>query len=218
MYINDVLKHTVEAGRTEAIIDSIREQGEFQIKLRTFDAYGESEDSNVVVTRYRRHDSSSADTKPIHRTQSDHLIDDVNLNQLRQTQSQGNLGLPTKMDQSTTPDRNEHISPMTSSPSHSNSSESGNRLKSSGSSPHHQEKNELIRKRSPTRAGIMSRFSKSPHRVKGNNVLLNALPIHFTPSPIETSDSIQSALHSNAVSSSMTIPLQNKTSLDPNSL
>ena len=243
MYIDDALKHTIEAGKTEAIIDSIREQGEFRLKLRTYDAFGESEDSNVVVARYRRHDSSSSDTKAIQRTHSDHLMDDMNSNQLRQTQSQGNLTISTKMHKpvemdpqqrseiSTTPDqnqvnRNDHTSPMTSSPSHSNSSESITRLKSSGSSPNHQEKstqNELISrismvKRSPTRAGIMSRFSKSPHRIKGNNVLLNALPINLTPSPIETAHSFQSELHSNAVSSSMVIPLQNKNSLDPNSL
>ena len=69
IYIDEVLKHTVDAETTEAIIDSIREEGEFRIKLRTYDTYGESEDFNVIVTRYRRHDST------IQRTQSDRLVE-----------------------------------------------------------------------------------------------------------------------------------------------
>src|SRR5690349_15262083 len=37
VYIDEVLKHTIDARKTETIIDSIREEGEFRIKLRTYD-------------------------------------------------------------------------------------------------------------------------------------------------------------------------------------
>ncbi len=60
----------------------------------------------------------------------------------------------------------------------------------------------------------MSRFAKSPHRIKRNNVLLNALPIDLTPSPIET----QSELRPNSdVSNSLTNLPRSKSSLDQNS-
>ena len=240
IYINEILKHTIDEGTTETIIDSIREEGEFRIKLRTYDAYGESEDSNVIVARYRRHDSHSSDGKAIQRTQSNHLVENINPNQLRQTQSQGNLTKPVEMDQShrerseisTTPDqnqvkrKNELISPMTSSPSYSNSSESITQLKSPMLSPNHHPtstQNELLSKdsvikRSPTRAGIMSRFAKSPHRIKGNNVLLNALPMNLNSNSTDKVISTRSEMHSNSVSNSMFIPSPNKSSLDPNSL
>ncbi len=133
---------------------------------------------------------------------------------------------------------------MTSSPSHSNSSESIIRLKppkSPTSSPTHNEKptttttddscNKVLfsndssttTKRSPTRTGIMSRLAKSPHRIKRNNALLNALPIDLTPSPTETQNDhilaqpfpLSSSID---VSNSMTIPpLRSNNSLDQNS-
>jgi hypothetical protein len=130
---------------------------------------------------------------------------------------------------------------MTSSPSHSNSSENIVRFKppkSPTSSPNRNEKsttttnescNQVLfsndssttTKRSPTRTGIMSRFAKSPHRIKRNNVLLNALPINLTPNSTETqSDHIlvqQFPLSSIDVSNSMTIPPRSKKSLDQNS-
>jgi hypothetical protein len=140
---------------------------------------------------------------------------------------------------------------MTSSPSHSNSSENIIRLKppiSPTSSPNRNEKptttdNEscskvlfsndsstTTTKRSPTRAGIMSRFAKSPHRIKRNNALLNALPIDLTPTPTETVSTIQPDLNNSDhilarqfpissidVSNSMTIPPRSKNSLDQNS-
>ncbi len=101
---------------------------------------------------------------------------------------------------------------MTSSPSHSNRTNSSDHSihrrppKSSGSSPNDNEKTTesttesctkvlfandsssittTTTKRSPTRTGIMSRFAKSPHRIKRNNVLLNALPMNPTSSPTE---------------------------------
>ena len=116
---------------------------------------------------------------------------------------------------------------MTSSPSRSNSSESIVRLKppkSPTSSPTHNERpttttddSSTTTKRSPTRTGIMSRFAKSPHRIKRNNALLNALPIDLTPSPAETqNDHILAS--SVDVSNSMTIPpARSKNSLDQNS-
>lgn len=105
----------------------------------------------------------------------------------------------------------ELISPVTSSPSHSNRTNSSDHSthrrppKSSGSSPNDNEKTTesttepctkvlfandsssttTTTKRSPTRTGIMSRFAKSPHRIKRNNVLLNALPMNPTSSPTE---------------------------------
>lgn len=46
-------------------------------------------------------------------------------------------------------------------------------------------------KQSPTKTGIMSRLIKHTHKVKRNNVLLNALPINLTPSPTDHSDTNQ---------------------------
>ena len=101
------------------------------------------------------------------------------------------------------------MSPVTSSPSNSNHINSSDNTKSRkppispSSSPNHSEKTTNTEsctkilfannsnvpsstKRSPTRTGIMSRLAKSPHKIKRNNVLLNALPINLTPSPTET--------------------------------
>ncbi|CAF3094377.1 unnamed protein product [Rotaria sp. Silwood2] len=246
IYIDDILKGSVESEKFETIIDYIRDEGEYKIKLRTYDEYGESEDSNIVIARFRRQnsitsqsDSNSSEKKPIHRTQSDHIVDNTSQTQLvriplRQTQSQENLDdspideihPPIIMSKQHTPisvtrkNSEELISPVTSSPSHSNHINSNDNImnrkppKSPGSSPNHSDKittnNEscskilftnnsddtsstTTTKRSPTRTGIMSRLAKSPHRIK-RNVLLNALTINQTSSPTETVDTNQSEI------------------------
>ncbi len=75
------------------MIDSIRDEGEYQIKLRTYDENGESDDSNIVVARFRRQNAVApqSNSKMIQRTQSDHIVDDMSQGKLRQTQSQENL-------------------------------------------------------------------------------------------------------------------------------
>ncbi|CAF1606036.1 unnamed protein product [Rotaria magnacalcarata] len=100
IYIDDVLKGSVDSGKFETIIDSIRDEGEYRIKLRAYDEHSESEDSNIVVARFRRQtpiasqsDSNSSEPKPIHRTLSDHTVENTSQPQavkmpLRQTQSQ----------------------------------------------------------------------------------------------------------------------------------
>lgn len=57
IYIDDVLKGSTDRDHFEAIIDCIRDEGEYRIKLRTFNNDRESEDSNVVIARFRRHHS-----------------------------------------------------------------------------------------------------------------------------------------------------------------
>lgn len=72
IYIDDVCKGAMDAGRFEAIIDYIRDEGEYKIKLRTYDEHGESADSNTVVARFRRQRSvtpnreSATVVQPVH--------------------------------------------------------------------------------------------------------------------------------------------------------
>ncbi len=83
IYIDDILKGAIDPGRFEAIIDYIRDEGEYKIKLRTYDEHGESADSNIVIARFRRQRSvtPNSDTAVIiHHNQSDHVIDDANQN------------------------------------------------------------------------------------------------------------------------------------------
>jgi hypothetical protein len=133
---------SIDPGRFEAIIDCIHDEGDYKIKLRTYDENEESEDSNIIIARFRRQDS-----KTIYRTQSDQIVDNIN-NQitLRQTQSQENLiispipiimnkqievhqsissgGFPLLTQQQTTPDKKfeEHFSSNSSHSNHTNSS------------------------------------------------------------------------------------------------
>ena len=65
IYIDDVLKGAIDSGQFEAIIDYIRDEGEYKIKLRTYDEHGESGDSNVVVARFRRQRSVTPNTEPV---------------------------------------------------------------------------------------------------------------------------------------------------------
>ena len=74
IYIDDVCKGAIDSGRFEAIIDYIRDEGEYKIKLRTYDQYGESGDSNVVVARFRRQRSVTPNSEAVmivHPTQSE---------------------------------------------------------------------------------------------------------------------------------------------------
>lgn len=64
IYIDDQLKGAIGPGQFEAIIDSIRDEGEYRIKIRTFDQNGESADSNVVVARFRRQRSTTIEETP----------------------------------------------------------------------------------------------------------------------------------------------------------
>ena len=65
IYIDDVLKGAIDPGQFEAIIDYIRDEGEYKIKLRTYDEHGESGDSNVVAARFRRQRSVTPNTEPV---------------------------------------------------------------------------------------------------------------------------------------------------------
>ncbi|UJR15290.1 hypothetical protein I4U23_002243 [Adineta vaga] len=98
IYIDDVFKGSVDPGKFETVIDCIRDEGEYKIKLRAYDENGESDDSNVVVARFRRQqpvtprsDSEASDVKGLQRTQSDHMVDSISSAPLRQIQSQENL-------------------------------------------------------------------------------------------------------------------------------
>ena len=102
IYVDDTLKSSVTAEKLEAVIDCIRDEGEYRIKLRTFGEKGESDDSNVVIARFRRqqtgvsHSESMASdpaTAALARTQSDRMADqrtDASA-QLRHAQSQDHL-------------------------------------------------------------------------------------------------------------------------------
>ncbi|CAF3723713.1 unnamed protein product [Adineta steineri] len=246
IYIDEVLKGCVDSGKFETVIDCIRDEGEYKIKLRAYNDSGESEDSNIVIARFRRQqprtprsNSESSETNIIHRTQSDLMVDNITHSALRQTQSQENLfvdgtkqpiimnkqqerievnrsmlsgGFPLLTQQQTepliTPDKEtktseELISPITTNSSYSSDNMINRKPRvSPTSSPSHSEKittngtcqkvlfindssSSNLTKRSPTRIGIMSRLVKSPHKIKRNNILLNALPINLSPSPIE---------------------------------
>jgi hypothetical protein len=74
IYIDDVFKGAIDPGRFEVIIDYIRDEGEYKIKLRTYDEYGESADSNIVIARFRRQRSTPSNSEPVmimHPTQSE---------------------------------------------------------------------------------------------------------------------------------------------------
>jgi len=95
--------------------------------------------------------------------------------EVNQSMSSGGFPLLTQQQQ-TTPDKNK-VNQNDLPP------------KSSSSSPNHNDSSSnTTTKRSPVRTGIMSRFAKSPHRIKYNNVLLNALPINLTE-PVDTTKS-----------------------------
>ena len=69
IYIDDRLKGAIDPGQFEAIIDSIRDEGQYRIKIRTYDEHGESTDSNVVIARFRRQPSLTPCT-------TEYIIDD----------------------------------------------------------------------------------------------------------------------------------------------
>jgi len=54
IYIDDIFKGSTDRDHFEAVIDCIRDEGEYRLKLRTFNHQRESVDSNVVVARFRR--------------------------------------------------------------------------------------------------------------------------------------------------------------------
>lgn len=54
IYVDDIFKGALDPGRFEAIIDYIRDEGEYKIKIRTYNEQGESADSNIVIARFRR--------------------------------------------------------------------------------------------------------------------------------------------------------------------
>ncbi|CAF2712593.1 unnamed protein product [Rotaria sp. Silwood2] len=85
IYIDDILKGAIDSGRFEAIIDYIRDEGEYKIKLRTYNEHGESPDSNIVIARFRRQHSTTLNTEATttsHRTQSNHIFNDINQTQI----------------------------------------------------------------------------------------------------------------------------------------
>ncbi|CAF4826164.1 unnamed protein product, partial [Rotaria sp. Silwood2] len=83
--IDDILNGALDSGRFEAIIDYIRDEGEYKIKLRTYNEHGESPDSNIVIARFRRQHSTTLNTEATttsHRTQSNHIFNDINQTQI----------------------------------------------------------------------------------------------------------------------------------------
>jgi hypothetical protein len=113
--------------------------------------------------------------------------DEINPIEVNQSMLSG--GFPLLTQQQITPDKNKVNQSDLSSKSSPNCNDKTTNNESSSKIlfPNNSSSNTTT-KRSPTRAGIMSRFAKSPHRIKYNNVLLNALPINLTPSPTETVD------------------------------
>lgn len=59
IFIDDVLRITSEKSQTQAVIDCIREEGDYKLKVRSFNKNGESADSNVTIIRFRRQKSQS---------------------------------------------------------------------------------------------------------------------------------------------------------------
>ncbi|CAF0982923.1 unnamed protein product [Adineta ricciae] len=240
IYIDDVFKGSVDSGKFETVIDCIRDEGEYKIKLRAYNDSGESEDSNVVIARFRRQqpvtprsESEMSNIQTHHRTQSDHTINEIPSVPIRQTHSQENLirvssermassltnseqrqhahdiqsmlsgGFPLPMQQQQMDQKSNTSSPSYSNHTSSNENVPSHRLPvSSMSSPSQSEiittnesgskvlsfNDSSAAKRSPVRTGIMSRLVKSPHKIKRNNVLLNALPVNLSRSPKQTSD------------------------------
>lgn len=177
--------------------------------MRTYNENNESEDSNIVIARFRRQnpvvsqsDSNTSELKPLHRTQSDQFVENTSQTQipLRKTQSQENIDSSTK-DENHAPiimskhrDSIDEIpSPVKSSPSHTNRKPP----RSPASSPNRSDKTTNDQSCTKTlftnepndtsaRTGVMSRLTKSPHRLKRNNVLINALTRNKTPSPTDS--------------------------------
>lgn len=92
--------------------------------------------------------------------------------ELRQTQSQQNLIIPSTLEKNS------------DEPTNSNDNSKHKEVLSTNTSD--DSSASITKKRSPIRTGIMSRLTKSPLRIKRNNVLLNALPINLTPSPTKS--------------------------------
>lgn len=87
IYIDDVCKGAIDAGRFEVIIDYIRDEGEYKIKLRTYDEGGESADSNVVIARFRRQRSvtpNSDSATIVHPTYSDDASQNLSISPVEQ--------------------------------------------------------------------------------------------------------------------------------------
>lgn len=77
IYIDDRLKGTIDPGQFEAIIDCIRDEGEYRIKIRTYDEHGESPDSNIVVARFRRQHSTTPRTDDSPKHPNDYVVDET---------------------------------------------------------------------------------------------------------------------------------------------
>ncbi|CAF3940857.1 unnamed protein product, partial [Rotaria magnacalcarata] len=212
IYMDDVLKGAIDPGRFEAIIDYIRDEGEYKIKLRTYNEHGESSDSNIVIARFRRQHSLTTN----YRTQSNQAIDD---NYERQIDDNFIIS-PREQDENTisvTPERkmtksNEQISPFKISPHRTTNDNNIITLKppkSPSSSPGRTDKTSpnsnrscskvlfdhtnnseasttvITTKRSPTRIGIMSRLAKSPHRLQRNHIITNHSPVELNNNPTD---------------------------------
>ena len=100
IYIDDALKSSVSADQLEAVIDCIRDEGEYRIKLRAYDGKSESHDSNVVIARFRRQQSGVShseslvsETTALSQAQSDRTVDQRTdaTAQLRHTQSEDHI-------------------------------------------------------------------------------------------------------------------------------
>ena len=77
--MDDVLKGAVDADKFEAIVDYIHDEGEYQIKIRTYNQEGESTDSNIVIARFRHQNTTAATsegTTSRRRTQSERIGED----------------------------------------------------------------------------------------------------------------------------------------------
>ena len=85
----------MDAGRFEAIIDYIRDEGEYKIKIRTFNEEGESADSNIVIARFRRQHSATPTPELAmsrRRTQSEQFGEEAS-----QRQAAENITMPSRV-------------------------------------------------------------------------------------------------------------------------
>ncbi|CAF0823061.1 unnamed protein product [Adineta steineri] len=217
IYVDDILKGAIDPGRFEAIIDYIRDEGEYKIKIRTFNQDGESADSNIVVARFRRQHStipsSSESASSIHRTQSDHIVGNIH-----QRQSNENLFISpreqiqtpiimikrrTDVEQqdnfSMSPEKqvadakslffNDYVVSRKPPVSPSTSPSKTDKRSPNNESHNNNDSSSIItKKHSPSRAGIMSRLTRSTLKLKQNNNhnLFNVPPIERSNSPTES--------------------------------
>lgn len=110
IYIDDVCKGAIDAGRFEAIIDYIRDEGEYKIKMRTYDEHGESADSNTVVARFRRQRSVTPNRESAITVQPP-FLEEANQDSIIPSHEQ--IKIPTIMSRHRSDSEHTHNAPIT---------------------------------------------------------------------------------------------------------